>query len=66
MKLTTKTRKKYRIRNRLKKVSDKSRYRLTVYRSLNNISAQIIDDNDHKTLVAATSNTKSLKTQKKK
>ena len=60
MKLSTKNRKKFRIRNKLKKVSSTNRYRLTIFRSLNNISAQIIDDNSHKTLVSATSNMKSI------
>ena len=66
MKLSTKNRKKFRIRNKLKKVSSTNRYRLTIFRSLNNISAQIIDDKSHKTLVSATSNMKSIKDQKKK
>jgi large subunit ribosomal protein L18 len=43
-----------RIRNKLKKVNS-DRYRLTVYRSARNISAQIIDDKNSKTLVSATS-----------
>ena len=43
MKLTTKQRKVYRVRNNLKKVSKKDRYRLSVSRSSKNISAQIID-----------------------
>ena len=66
MKLSTKNRKKFRVRNKLKKVSSPSRYRLTIFRSLNNISAQIIDDKLSKTLVSATSNTKSIRDQKKK
>ena len=66
MKLSTKNRKKFRVRNKLKKVSSSSRYRLTIFRSLNNISAQIIDDNLSKTLVSATSNTKSIRDQNKK
>ncbi len=37
-----------------------SRPRLSVYRSLNNIYAQIIDDVEGKTLVAASSNEKSF------
>ena len=44
MKLTTTIRKRYRIRNKLKKVSSQERFRLSVYRSSKNISAQIIDD----------------------
>ena len=65
MKLSTKNRKKFRVRNKLKKVSDSSRYRLTIFRSLNNISAQIIDDIKKITLLSATSNQKSLKNIKK-
>ena len=45
MKLTTKERKKFRVRSNLKKVSSPERYRLSVSRSSKNISAQIIDDN---------------------
>ena len=43
-----------RIRRKLKHVN-KDRLRLTIYRSLKNISAQIIDDKSHKTLVSASS-----------
>ena len=43
-----------RIRSKLKKVNT-SRFRLSVYRSSRNISAQIIDDKNNKTLVAASS-----------
>tara|TARA_Y100000741_G_C18160965_1_gene521153 strand:- start:123 stop:470 length:348 start_codon:yes stop_codon:yes gene_type:complete len=43
-----------RIRKKLKKVN-KSRYRLSVSRSLRNISAQIIDDTNSSTLVSASS-----------
>ena len=43
-----------RIRRKLKKVNTK-RYRLTVYRSARNISAQIIDDKNNKTLISASS-----------
>ena len=60
MKLTTKERKKRRVRSNLKKVSSKERYRLSVSRSSKNISAQIIDDKNHKTLVAASSFEKKL------
>ena len=42
------------IRRKLKKVN-KNRFRLSVYRSSRNISAQIIDDKDNKTLVAVSS-----------
>ena len=43
-----------RIRKKLKKVNSK-RFRLTVFRSSRNISAQIIDDKSNKTLVSASS-----------
>ena len=43
-----------RIRKKLKKVSF-DRYRLSIFRSAKNISAQIIDDKTSKTLVYATS-----------
>ena len=43
-----------RIRAKLKKVN-LDRLRLTVYRSSKNISAQIIDDKNNKTLVSASS-----------
>tara|TARA_Y100000741_G_C18096533_1_gene495021 strand:- start:84 stop:437 length:354 start_codon:yes stop_codon:yes gene_type:complete len=65
MKLTTLEKKKYRIRNKLKKVSSVERYRLTVSRSSKNISAQIIDDAKNVTLVSATSNKKEIKNQAK-
>ena len=43
-----------RIRRKLKKVN-KDRYRLSVHRSSKNISAQIIDDINNKSLVSASS-----------
>ena len=43
-----------RIRRKLKTVN-KNRFRLSVYKSSRNISAQIIDDNNRKTLVSASS-----------
>ena len=64
-KIDTKTRKKYRIRNKLKKISSKGRFRLTVSRSSKNISAQIIDDVNNTTIISATSLNKELKLQKK-
>ena len=66
MKLSTKERKRFRIRNRLKRNNPKKRMRLTISRSSKNISAQIIDDSMNKTLISATSNLKSLKNSKKK
>ena len=66
MKLTTKVRKKFRIRNKLKNVSKSGRLRLTVSRSSKNISAQIIDENKNITILSASSNDKSIKSQNKK
>ena len=66
MKLTKSERKKFRIRNKLKKSSKLDRFRISIYRSSKNISAQIIDDLNNKTLISATSNLKSLKNSKKK
>jgi large subunit ribosomal protein L18 len=43
-----------RIRKKLKKVNTE-RFRLSVFRSSKNISAQIIDDTNNKTLVSASS-----------
>ena len=66
MKLTTLDRKKYRIRNKLKKVSKEGRFRLSVSRSAKNISAQIIDDVRNITLISASSNEKTIKALNKK
>ena len=43
-----------RIRRKLKQVNSE-RFRLTVFKSSRNISAQIIDDKSNKTLISATS-----------
>ncbi len=64
MKITKIERKKFRIRNKMKKVSSKDRYRLSVYRSIKNISVQIIDDVKNITILSASSNTKNIKSQK--
>jgi len=53
-----------RIRKKLKKINS-TRFRLTVFRSSRNISAQIIDDKNNKTLVSASS-TKEKSSSKKK
>jgi large subunit ribosomal protein L18 len=66
MKLTTLERKKYKIRNKLKKVSKEGRFRLSVSRSAKNISAQIIDDVRNITLISASSNEKTIKALNKK
>ena len=51
---TINKKKAQRVRKKLKK-ANKNRFRLSVYRSSRNISAQIIDDKNHKTLVSASS-----------
>tara|TARA_B100001029_G_C14629612_1_gene218463 strand:+ start:140 stop:493 length:354 start_codon:yes stop_codon:yes gene_type:complete len=65
MKLTTKDRKKFRIRNKVKKVANSERYRLCISRSSKNISAQIIDDMKRVTLVSSSSIEKDIKNIKK-
>ena len=65
MKISTLDRKKFRVRNKLKKVSSKDRFRLCVSRSTKNISAQIIDDVNKITLVSASSIEKNIREQKK-
>ena len=64
MKITKVDRKKFRIRNKIKKVSSNDRYRLSVNRSIKNISVQIIDDAKNITILSASSNTKKIKSQK--
>ena len=66
MKLSTKQRKLYRVRNNLKKVSKEGRYRLSVSRSAKNISAQIIDDNKNTTILSSSSKDKTIKALNKK
>ena len=61
MKLSTSTRKKFRITNKLKKVSKPDRFRLSIFRSSKNISAQIIDDSKNVTLLSASSVEKDIK-----
>ncbi len=64
MKITKIDRKKFRVRNKLKKVSSKERYRLSVNRSIKNISVQLIDDVKNITILSASSNTKIIKSKK--
>ena len=65
MKLNTIERKKFRVRNKAKKVSSPDRFRLSVSRSAKNISAQIIDDVKNITLVACSSIEKDIKSMDK-
>ena len=59
-KINTKIKRKLRNRKKLKAVNV-SRYRISVSKSLNNLSAQIIDDKQKKTLVSASSKEKEVK-----
>jgi len=65
MKNITKEKRKLRNRKRLKKINN-NRYRVSIYKTLNNISAQIIDDINNKTLVSASSIEKDIKIKKTK
>ena len=65
MKISSKDRKRFRVRNKLKKSTSLDRFRLSVYRSAKNISAQIIDDLNNKTLLSVSSIEKDIKSQKK-
>ena len=64
-KLTNKIKRKLRNRKKLKKVNA-NRLRISVSKSLTNLSAQIIDDKLNKTLVSASSTEKDIKTKKVK
>ena len=65
MKLNTIDRKKFRIRNKAKKVSSSDRLRLSISRSTNNISAQIIDGVKNITLLSCSSIEKDIKAMNK-
>ena len=65
MKLNTSKRKRFRVSNKVKKVASNDRYRLSIYRSSKNISAQIIDDMKNITLLAASSVEKDIRTGEK-
>jgi|TARA_B110000116_G_C16228865_1_gene312811 large subunit ribosomal protein L18 len=65
MKLSTIKRKKFRNTNKVKRVSKPDRFRLSVSRSSKNISAQIIDDIKHVTLLSASSVEKDIKSKEK-
>ena len=66
MKLDTRARKKFRVTNKLKRVANSERFRLSVFRSSKNISAQIIDDKNNITLLSASSVEKDIKESKTK
>ena len=65
MKLTTHMRKRFRVSNKLKKVSSSERFRLSISRSSKNISAQIIDDKNKTTLLSASSVEKDIRSGQK-
>ena len=65
MKINTSDRKKFRVRNKLKKVSGLNRLRVSVFRSSKNISAQIIDDKKNITLLSVSSVEKDIKSLNK-
>ena len=62
-KINNKTKRKLRNRKKLKDVNV-DRYRISVTKSLSNLSAQIIDDKQKKTLVSASSIEKEVKSKK--
>ena len=64
-KTNNKIKRKLRNRKKLKDVNV-SRYRISVSKSLNNLSAQIIDDKQRKTLVSASSVEKEIREKKVK
>ena len=64
-KINNKIKRKLRNRKKMKSVNVK-RFRICVSKSLNNLSAQIIDDNKKKTLVSVSSIEKEIKTKKAK
>jgi len=63
-KINNKLKRKLRNRKKLKSVTV-NRYRVSVSKSLNNLSAQIIDDKAKKTLVSASSIEKDIKSGEK-
>ena len=65
MKLNNKIKRQLRNRKKLKSVNV-NRYRISISKSLKNLSAQIIDDKQNKTLVSASSIEKDIKQKKVK
>ena len=65
MKLNTSNRKRFRVSNKVKRVASNDRFRLSISRSVKNISAQIIDDIKKVTLLSASSIEKDLKSAEK-
>ena len=65
MKINTTIRKRFRVSNKVKKVSSSDRFRLSISRSSKNISAQIIDDDKNITLLSASSMEKDFRSETK-
>ena len=65
MNLSTSDRKKFRVSNKVTKVAKSNRFRLSINRSIKNISAQIIDDMNKVTLLSASSIEKDIKASNK-
>ena len=65
MKLNAIQRKKFRVTNKVERVSTIDRFRLSISRSSKNISAQIIDDVKNITLVSSSSIEKEIKSMNK-
>jgi large subunit ribosomal protein L18 len=65
MKLKANDRKKFRVTNKVKKVSSPDRFSLSISRSSKNISAQIIDDVKNITLLSSSSVEKEIKAMDK-
>ena len=65
MNISSRDRKKFRVRNKLKKFAQNDRFRLSISRSAKNISAQIIDDSKNITLISASSVEKDIKSGSK-
>ena len=63
--IDNKLKRKLRNRKKLRSVNT-DRYRVSISKSLNNLSAQIIDDKQRKTLVSASSIEKEIKSKKAK
>ena len=64
-KLNNTKKRELRNRKKLKKVAT-NRFRVSVFKSLKNISAQIIDDTEQKTIASVSSTEKEIKSNKKK
>ena len=62
-KMNNRIKRRFRNRKKLKDIKS-NRLRITISKSLNNLSAQIIDDKQNKTLVSASSIEKEVKSKK--